>query len=327
MFVGGLSQSTTQESLSRHFQSFGTVDAIVMIDKATGRSRGFGFCTFETAEAAQSALSSPQIVDNKTVECCLYFAKSTNVTNHLEHKIFAGALTQATTTESLQQHFSQYGECEAIVMMDKVTGRSRGFGFCTFVEHESLLAALSKPQVIDGRTADCKVCSPKGEVLNSYEPNRIFVGGLPQTADESKLREHFSRYGTISEARVMMDKESGRSRGFGYVTFCSAQSCELALANRGANSIDEKWVEVKRCTGKALPSKDGASQALAELRTHLTQVAHLTTQLQNILGQPLMQALQFQAGPSLAQSPSGTSGKGKTKGDLGKQESRAHTSR
>jgi RNA recognition motif-containing protein len=354
IFIGGLSQSTTQESLSKHFQQFGTVDAIVMMDKATGRSRGFGFCTFATPEAAQAALAAPQTVDDKAVECSPCWAKSIGkLESKSFFKIFVGALTQTTTAESLHQHFSQYGDCEAVVMMDKVTGRPRGFGFCTFAEHESLLGALSQPQSVEGKTVDCKVCAPKGEVLSYCKPNRIFVGGLPQTVDEAKLREFFSRYGTISEARIMTDKESSRSRGFGYVTFHSAQSCELALANKGSNTIDEKWVEVKRCIDKVVPSKDGASQALAQLSPHqLTQVANLTNQLQNILGQPLMQVLQSQISSGPNPSPNGKSGKasghpktlgasleqsgasarsvrreGKNKGDSGAHDHRGHASR
>lgn len=309
IFVGGLSQNTTHESMSRHFQQYGSADAVVMMDKATGRSRGFGFCTFASAEAAELALESSQSIDGKTVECCACWAKAARLESN---KIFVGALAQSTTTETLHEHFSQYGECDVIVMMDKMTSRSRGFGFVTFAEHESLLAALSTPQTVDGKTVDCKVCSPKGEVQSPYMPNRIFVGGLPQSADETKLREFFSQYGAIAETRIMTDKESSRSRGFGYVTFQSAQSCELALANRVANCIDEKWVEVKRCTEKAA-TKGNYPQALSQLSPQqLTQVAHLTSQLQNLLGQPLMQALQSQivAGPAAGSNGKTSKGRG-----------------
>lgn len=325
IFVGGLAQCTTQEALKKHFQQFGNVEAIVMTDRNTGRSRGFGFCTFETLEAAEKALASPQAIDDKAVECCLCWAKSTC---RLVHKIFVGGLSQTTTTESLKSHFSEYGECEVMVMMDKTTGRSRGFGFCTFVEHESLLAVLSKPQIIDGKIADCKVCTPKGEVPASCNPNRIFVGGLPQSANDAKLREFFARYGTITEVRIMADKESSRSRGFGYVTFESPQSCELALASKGNNTIDGKWVEVKRCTEKLSTGKDGAAQALAQLSPQqLTQVANLTTQLQNILGQPLIQALQTQISANPATAHHGKSGKSRGKGDQGARDNATNTSK
>lgn len=301
IFVGGLSQGTTTESLNRHFAQFGQADAIVMMDKMTGRSRGFGFCTFTSPESAQKALAEQQQVDGKLVECTPCWAKSVRnvrieADRKVENKVFVGALSQSTTSESLGRHFAQYGPCDAVVMMDKATGRSRGFGFCTFHADDSLVKALSTQQTVDGKLVDCKVCSPKGEVQMPYKPNRLFIGGLPQSADENKLRDFFSGFGPVTDARIMTDKESGRSRGFGYVTFQSPQSCELALANHTSNIIDDKWVEVKRCTEKSVMAAKGAPQALAHLSPQqLAQVAQLTAQLQNILGQPLVQSLQTKA--------------------------------
>mmetsp|Transcript_118195 Transcript_118195/g.205290 ORF Transcript_118195/g.205290 Transcript_118195/m.205290 type:complete len:340 (-) Transcript_118195:95-1114(-) len=316
IFVGGLSQTTTNESLNRHFQQYGQADAIVMMDKTTGRSRGFGFCTFATPEASQKALAAPQVVDGKNVECMNCWAKPAG---RSESKIFVGALAQTTSTESLNEHFRQYGPCDGIVMMDKVTGRSRGFGFVTFSNPESLQGVLSTQQVVDGKVVDCKVCSPKGEVVMPYKPNRIFVGGLPQSADENKLRDFFSLFGAISDLRIMTDKDSGRSRGFGYVTFQSSQACELALAHRANNVIDDKWVEVKRCTERSAMPKGAVNQAFAHLTPHqLGQVANLAGQLQALLGQPLMQALQKQMGSALPGGKGG--GKGGLKGDKGAQQ-------
>lgn len=316
IFVGGLSQTTTNESLNRHFGQFGQADAIVMMDKTTGRSRGFGFCTFSSPEAAQKALTMQQQIDGKTVECTPCWAKSVRsarpeADRKVENKVFVGALSQNTTTESLGRHFAQYGPCDAVVMMDKTTGRSRGFGFCTFHSNDSLVRALSTQQTIDGKPVDCKVCSPKGEVQMPYKPNRLFVGGLPQSADENKLRDFFQGFGSVTDARIMTDKESGRSRGFGYVTFQSPQSCELALANHTSNMIDDKWVEVKRCTEKNAIAAKGTPQALMHLSPQqLAQVAQLTSQLQNILGQPLVQSLQ------MAKPLPSAGGKGRGKGGV-----------
>ena len=59
LFCGGLAWATTTEDLRDAFAPFGeVVDAKVVTDRDTGRSRGFGFVTFATAEAAQSARES-----------------------------------------------------------------------------------------------------------------------------------------------------------------------------------------------------------------------------------------------------------------------------
>ncbi len=59
LFVGNLNFAVTSDQLREKFSAFGTVvDAIVLTDKFSGRSKGFGFVTFETAEAANEAVSA-----------------------------------------------------------------------------------------------------------------------------------------------------------------------------------------------------------------------------------------------------------------------------
>ncbi len=69
IFVGGLAWATDDHGLKAAFESFGTVtEAKVITDRMTGRSRGFGFVTFETADAASEALSfDGQMLDGRTV--------------------------------------------------------------------------------------------------------------------------------------------------------------------------------------------------------------------------------------------------------------------
>ncbi len=48
---------------------------------------------------------------------------------------------------------------------------------------------------------------------------KLFVGGLSWDTSDDSLRESFSRYGEVTDAKVITDRETGRSRGFGFVTF------------------------------------------------------------------------------------------------------------
>ena len=68
-------------------------------------------------------------------------------------KIYVGNLTFSTTTENLKETFSQYGEIEeAIIISDRDTGRSKGFGFITFTTEEGMTASLEQNgQDLDGR--------------------------------------------------------------------------------------------------------------------------------------------------------------------------------
>ncbi|GLT28318.1 hypothetical protein SLA2020_032600 [Shorea laevis] len=50
--------------------------------------------------------------------------------------------------------------------------------------------------------------------------SKLFVGGLSHSVDEKSLKDAFSSFGEVTEVRIMYDKDSGRSRGFGFVHFC-----------------------------------------------------------------------------------------------------------
>lgn len=68
VFIGGLGQQTTDESLRVYFGQFGVVeDAAVVIDKANGRSRGFGFCTFTDPQSASHCLNQRHKIDGVSV--------------------------------------------------------------------------------------------------------------------------------------------------------------------------------------------------------------------------------------------------------------------
>lgn len=65
------------------------------------------------------------------------------------------------------------------------------------------------------------------------DKNKIFVGSLPWSINNDSLKELFSQYGEITEAIVITDRMSGRSKGFGFVTFANADSAQKALEMGG----------------------------------------------------------------------------------------------
>ncbi|OVA00691.1 RNA recognition motif domain [Macleaya cordata] len=76
-------------------------------------------------------------------------------------KVFVGGLAWETQSETLHHHFEQFGEIlEAVVITDKNTGRSKGYGFVTFRDPEAANRACADPSpVIDGRRANCNLAS------------------------------------------------------------------------------------------------------------------------------------------------------------------------
>lgn len=65
------------------------------------------------------------------------------------------------------------------------------------------------------------------------DKNKLFVGSLPWSINSDGLRELFAQYGEITEAMVISDRDTGRSKGFGFVTFASEESAQKALEMDG----------------------------------------------------------------------------------------------
>lgn len=76
-------------------------------------------------------------------------------------KVFVGGLAWETQKETMKKYFEQFGEIlEAVVITDKTTGRSKGYGFVTFREPDAAMrACVDAAPVIDGRRANCNLAS------------------------------------------------------------------------------------------------------------------------------------------------------------------------
>ncbi|KAL6578031.1 hypothetical protein OROMI_010359 [Orobanche minor] len=87
-----------------------------------------------------------------------------NVQNTCLTKVFVGGLAWETPKETLREHFDKYGHIlEAVIISDKLTGRSKGYGFVTFKDVESAKKACVDPApIINGRRANCNLASLGG---------------------------------------------------------------------------------------------------------------------------------------------------------------------
>eukprot|EP00922_Rhytidocystis_sp_ex-Travisia-forbesii_P055740 GHVS01082546.1.p1 GENE.GHVS01082546.1~~GHVS01082546.1.p1 ORF type:complete len:368 (-),score=45.40 GHVS01082546.1:155-1201(-) len=174
-----------------------------------------------------------------------------------ETKLFVGGLSQETTKESLRCHFTAHGPItDAVVMYDPTSGRSRGFGFVTFENSESITDVLATAQIVDDKEVDCKRACPR-EIMasrlfgqnQSFKTTKIFVGGLPDLTT-GEFKEYFSKYGTVVDSVLMTDKNSSRPRGFGFITYETPEVVEEVCRKYHEHQIKEKWVEVKKAQTK-----------------------------------------------------------------------------
>jgi RNA-binding protein Musashi len=199
--------------------------------------------------------------------------------------------TNVFDIESLRDYFSQFGEVqECTVMRDGATGRSRGFGFLTFRDAKTVNTVMVKEHYLDGKIVRASPfdSSPIVQAASGYlsqrprkrkgslrrdpkiDPKRaiprdeqektskIFVGGVSQEATEQDFKEFFMQFGRVVDATLMMDKDTGRPRGFGFVTFDGEAAVDRCLDYHPLEILG-KPIEVKKAQprGKMGEEDDG----------------------------------------------------------------------
>ena len=74
--------------------------------------------------------------------------------------------------------------------------------------------------------------------------NKLFVGNLSFNTTENDLNDAFAAYGTVTETNLMMDRETGRPRGFGFITMSSAEEAQKAIETMNGKEIDGRELTV-----------------------------------------------------------------------------------
>ncbi|KAL5556192.1 hypothetical protein UlMin_038428 [Ulmus minor] len=163
-------------------------------------------------------------------------------------KIFVHGLGWDTTAETLMSVFKQYGEiedCKAVC--DKISGKSKGYGFVLFKNRSGARRSLKEPQKkIGNRMTACQLASigpvPAGSAaasvakpvpaqvpVSEYTQRKIFVSNVGADLDPQKLYIFFSKFGEIEEGPLGIDKATGKPKGFCLFVYKSVESAKKAL--------------------------------------------------------------------------------------------------
>ena len=81
--------------------------------------------------------------------------------------------------------------------------------------------------------------------------NKIYVGNLSFNTDEAELREVFSRYGDVSSCKLITDRSTGRSKGFGFVEMSTSQNAEEAISSLNGIDLDGRNLRVNEAQPQA----------------------------------------------------------------------------
>ncbi|CAN1150046.1 UBP1-associated protein 2C [Linum perenne] len=184
-------------------------------------------------------------------------------------KLFIRGLSADTTTETLRGLFSSYGELdEAIVILDKNTGKSKGYGFVTFKHIDGARMALKEPsKKIDGRMTVTQLASAgqsgSGSSAVDVSLRKIYVGNVPYDIPSERLLAFFSMYGEIEEGPLGFDKSSGKAKGFAFMIYKTEEGARAAIAEPMKN-INGFQVVCKLAADNKKGKNHGAENAQAQ---------------------------------------------------------------
>ncbi|KAI8558924.1 hypothetical protein RHMOL_Rhmol04G0133800 [Rhododendron molle] len=232
LFVRGLAWNTTSETLCAEFLVHGEIEeGAVIVDKATGTSRGYGFITYRDMESAQAALKAPsKLIDTLTA---VNLTKEGNPENHpLSVVINEAHYLMNCTNTSIAHIYLSANQCADHLARvgaeqdeDLVVETHMPISIREFVLRDSL-------QLRQGRLAVCNLAC-EGLSSLSVPPDqaqrKLYIGGLSPETTTEMLLFFFGRHGEIEEGSVAYDKDSNKSRCFGFVTYKTVEAAKKAI--------------------------------------------------------------------------------------------------
>eukprot|EP00297_Palpitomonas_bilix_P023841 CAMPEP_0113875456 /NCGR_PEP_ID=MMETSP0780_2-20120614/4956_1 /TAXON_ID=652834 /ORGANISM="Palpitomonas bilix" /LENGTH=353 /DNA_ID=CAMNT_0000861455 /DNA_START=156 /DNA_END=1217 /DNA_ORIENTATION=+ /assembly_acc=CAM_ASM_000599 len=180
-----------------------------------------------------------------------------------KRKLFIGGIPWEVDEKELRKEFEKYGTVVEAVIMRRPNGNPRGFGFVTFETEEEADTTAGMALSIRDRKVEAKKAVPEvqgrepGVSVAETKVKRVFVGGIPGNLDSDGLKGYFQAFGEVAEAEVMMDKQSGNSRGFGFVTFVDESSVDPLFAT--THTIGDKQIEIKKAIPRGRMDKKAPS--------------------------------------------------------------------
>lgn len=156
-------------------------------------------------------------------------------------------------TQGLREYMEKFGALDdCIVLNDRSTGRSRGFGYVTY----SLLAdaqnVIQMKHTLGGRQLDVKTATPKEEMGKPTPPKasstRVFVARVPASVKEEEFKRFFQSFGEVTDCYMPKGQTPGSHRNIGFVTFQDPATVDKILEE--PRELDGATLAIDRATPK-----------------------------------------------------------------------------
>ncbi|KAJ5728970.1 RNA recognition motif domain eukaryote [Penicillium malachiteum] len=194
--------------------------------------------------------------------------------------LYVGGLDPRVTEDILKQIFETTGHVVSVKIIPDKNFNSKGYNY-GFVEFDDPGAAERAMQTLNGR----RIHQSEIRVNWAYQSNNtnkedtsnhfhIFVGDLSNEVNDDILLQAFSAFGTISEARVMWDMKTGRSRGYGFVAFRDRGDADKALTAMDGEWLGSRAIRCNWANQKGQPSISQQQAMAAMGMTPTTPFGH-----------------------------------------------------
>ncbi|KAK3708542.1 E3 ubiquitin-protein ligase pub1 [Vermiconidia calcicola] len=184
--------------------------------------------------------------------------------------LYVGGLDPRVTEDVLKQIFETTGHVQNVKIIPDKNFQSKGYNY-GFVEYDDPQSAERALQTLNGRRVHQQEIrvnwayqssnTSKEDTSNHYH---IFVGDLSNEVNDEVLMQAFSAFGSVSEARVMWDMKTGRSRGYGFVAFRDRAEAEKALSSMDGEWLGSRAIRCNWANQKGQPSY-AQQQAMAQM--------------------------------------------------------------
>ncbi|KAK1791135.1 hypothetical protein P4O66_002164 [Electrophorus voltai] len=182
--------------------------------------------------------------------------------------LYVGNLSRDVTENLILQLFTQIGPCKSCKMITEHTSNDP-YCFVEFFEHRDAAAALA---AMNGRKIlgkEVKVnwaTTPSSQKKDTSNHFHVFVGDLSPEITTDDIRAAFAPFGKISDARVVKDMTTGKSKGYGFVSFYNKLDAENAIVHMGGQWLGGRQIRTNWATRKPPAPKSVQDSSSKQLR-------------------------------------------------------------
>uniref|UniRef100_A0AAQ5XIU0 Polyadenylate-binding protein n=1 Tax=Amphiprion ocellaris TaxID=80972 RepID=A0AAQ5XIU0_AMPOC len=257
LYVGDLHPDVTEAMLYEKFSPAGPILSIrVCRDMITRRSLGYAYVNFQQPADAERALDTMNfdVIKGRPLRI-MWSQRDPSLRKSGVGNIFIKNLDKSIDNKALYDTFSAFGNILSCKVVCDENG-SKGYGFVHFETHEAAERAIEKMngmllndrKVFVGRFKSRK--EREAELgARAREFTNVYIKNFGEDMDDEKLKELFGKYGPALSIRVMTD-ESGKSKGFGFVSFERHEDAQKAVDDMNGKELNGRQVYVGRAQKK-----------------------------------------------------------------------------